>query len=123
MLAIAMNALFTSLRHRGTTRQLAGALLVCVIAALLLLLALVWYNLRFTAGQVAGAEVTLALVYVVLWGWAIPAGVTLTYCLFTAPRNTQTALHIPLQKAVMETALLLDPAALSGRRCGTVCLQ
>jgi pSer/pThr/pTyr-binding forkhead associated (FHA) protein len=109
MLAIAMNALFTSLRHRGTTRQLAGALLVCVISALLLLLALVWYNLRFTAGQVASAEVTLALVYVALWGWIIPSGVTLTYCLFTAPRNTHTALHIPLQKAAVETALLLDP--------------
>jgi pSer/pThr/pTyr-binding forkhead associated (FHA) protein len=109
MLAIAINALFTSLRHRGTTRQLAGALLICVISALLLLLALVWYNLRFTAGQVAGAEVTLALVYVVLWGWAIPAGVTLTYCFFTAPRNTHTALHIPLQKAPVKTALLLDP--------------
>jgi len=109
MLAIAMNALFTSLRHRGTTLQLAGALLVCVVSALLLLLALVWYNLRFTAGQVAGAEVTLALVYVVLWGWVIPSSVTLTYCLFTAPRNTQTALHIPLQKAAVETAALLDP--------------
>ena len=101
MLAIAMNALFTSLRHRGTTRQLAGALLVCVVSALLLLLALVWYNLRFPVGQVAGAEVMLALVYVALWGWVIPSSVTLTYCLFTAPRNTQTALHIPLQKAAV----------------------
>jgi pSer/pThr/pTyr-binding forkhead associated (FHA) protein len=109
MLAIAMNALFTSLRQRGTTRQLAGALLVCVVSALLLLLALVWYNLRFTVGQVAGAEVMLALVYVALWGWVIPSSVTLTYCLFTVPRNTQTALHIPLQKAAVETAALLNP--------------
>ena len=110
MLAIAINALFTSLRHRGTTRQLAGALLVCVISALLLLLALLWYNLRFTAGQVTGAEVTLVLVYIALWSWVVPAGVTITYCLFTAPRDTHTALHIPLQKAAVQTtSLLLDP--------------
>lgn len=110
MLAIAVNALFTSLRRRGTTRQLAGALLVCVISALLLLLALVWYNLRFAAkqGQLAGAEVELALVYVALWSWIIPSGVTIAYCLFTAPRNTNTALHIPRQKAA-ETISLLDP--------------
>ncbi len=99
MFAIAVNALFTSLRRRGTTRQLAGAIVVCVIAALLLLLALVWYNLRFNAGQaqIASAEVELALVYVALWGWGLPLGVTATYCLFTAPRNTITAMHIPRQ--------------------------
>ncbi len=111
MLAIAVNALFTSLRRRGTTRQLAGALLVCVISALLLLLALVWYNLRFAAkqGQLAGAEVELALVYVALWSWVIPSGVTIAYCLFTAPHNTNTALHIPRQKSAAETVSLLDP--------------
>ncbi len=100
MLAIAVNALFTSLRRRGTTLQLAGAIVICVIAALLLLLALVWYNLRFSTqqGQIAVAEVELALVYVALWGWGLPLGVTVTYCLFTLPRDTTTALHIPRQK-------------------------
>ncbi len=100
MFAIAVNALFTSLRRRGTTRQLAGAIVICVIAALLLLLALAWYNLRFNSvqGQVAPAEVELALVYVALWGWGLPLGVTVTYCFFTLPRNTITAMHIPRQK-------------------------
>jgi len=77
----------------------------------LLLLALVWYNLRFAAkqGQLAGAEVELALVYVALWSWVIPSGVTIAYCLFTAPHNTNTALHIPRQKSAAETVSLLDP--------------
>jgi pSer/pThr/pTyr-binding forkhead associated (FHA) protein len=99
MLAVAVNALFTSLRRRGTTRQLAGAIVVCMIAALLLLLAIVWYNLRFSAtqGQIAPAEVELALVYVALWGWVLPLGVTITFCFFTLPRDTMTALHIPRQ--------------------------
>jgi pSer/pThr/pTyr-binding forkhead associated (FHA) protein len=100
MLAVAVNALFTSLRRRGTTRQLAGAIVICMIAALLLLLALVWYNLRFstTQAQIAPAEVELALVYVALWGWILPLGVTITFCFFTLPRNTMTAVHIPRQQ-------------------------
>ncbi len=105
MFAVAVNALFTSLCRRGTTRQLAGAIVICVIAALLLMLALVWYNLRFSAGQgqIAAAEVELALVYVALWGWGMPLGVTATYCLFTLPRNTTTAMHIPRQKSGVAT--------------------
>jgi pSer/pThr/pTyr-binding forkhead associated (FHA) protein len=100
MLAITVNALFTSVRRRGTTRQLSGVIVICVVAALLLLLALVWYNLRFSPqqGQIAAAEVELALVYVALWGWGLPLGATATYCLFTLPRDTTTALHIPSQK-------------------------
>ncbi|MBV9712677.1 MAG: FHA domain-containing protein [Ktedonobacteraceae bacterium] len=111
MFAIAVNALFTNLRQRGTTRQLAGAIVVCVIAALLLLLALVWYNLRFSVGQgkVATAEVELALVYVALWGWGLPLGVTATYCLFTSPRNTTTAMHIALQMPGATVAAVPTP--------------
>ncbi len=51
MVAIAINTLYTSLRRRGTTRQLTGAIVTCVISALLLLPAFVWYNARFNAEQ------------------------------------------------------------------------
>src|SRR6266567_561089 len=53
MVAIAINTLYTSLRRRGTTRQLTGAIVTCVISALLLLPAFVWYNARFNAEQAA----------------------------------------------------------------------
>lgn len=99
MFAIAVNALYTSLRRRGSTRQLAGAIVTCVISALLLLPALVWFNTRFTVVQAAlsTAEVEVALAYVALCGWLLPLGVTAIYCLFTQPRISTTAGRIPRQ--------------------------
>lgn len=98
MLAIAGNMLYAALRKRGTTRQLAGAIMTCVISALLLLLAIFWYNVRFSSGQAAISvvEVTLALVYVALWGWVLPLSITISYCLFTKLRDSNTSVRIPL---------------------------
>jgi hypothetical protein len=99
MFAIAVNALYTSLQKRGTTRQLAGAIVTCVISALLLLPVLIWFNIRFNVVQAAipVAEVEVALIYVALCGWLLPLGVTTTYCLFTLPRSSTTSVHIPRQ--------------------------
>src|SRR5947209_6866193 len=99
MFAIAVNALYTSLRRRGTTRQLAGAVVTCAISALLLLPALVWFNIRFTVVQAAlsTAEVEVALAYVALCGLLLPLGVTVIYCLFTQPRISTTSVQIPRQ--------------------------
>ncbi len=74
MFAIAINALYTTLRRRGTTRQLAGAVVTCVISALLLLPALVWYDQRFSVegAAISAAEVEVVFVYVALWGWLLP---------------------------------------------------
>ena len=100
MLAVAANALFTTLRRRGTTRQLASVIVVCVICALLLLPAVVWYTMRFNAEQTAlpVAEVQVVLAYVALWGWFLPLSVTTSYCLFTPLRLLTTSVEIPLQK-------------------------
>ena len=100
MLAIAVNALYTTLRRRGTTRQLAGAIVSSVIAALLLLPALLWYNLRFSTEQTAlpTLEIGVALIYVALCGWVAPLGVTGVYCLFTTPRDSNTAGRLPGQR-------------------------
>jgi pSer/pThr/pTyr-binding forkhead associated (FHA) protein len=99
MFAIAVNALYTSLRRRGTIRQLAGAIVTCAISALLLLPALVWFNMRFAVVQAAlsTAEVEVALAYVALCGWLLPLGVTTIYCLFSQPRISTTPVHIPRQ--------------------------
>src|SRR5258708_38705840 len=88
MVALAITTLYTSFRRRGPTRQLTGAIVTCVISALLLLPALVWYNVRFNAEQaaLAAAEVEVALAYVALWGWLLPLSVTVAYSLFTLPR-------------------------------------
>ena len=97
MLAIAVNALYTTLRKRGTTRQLAGAIVACVISALLLLPAIIWYDTRFSSTQAAISvvEVTLALAFVALCGWVLPLSVTTVYCLFTQPRDSNTSVRLP----------------------------
>lgn len=100
MLAIAVNALYTTLRKRGTTRQLAMTIVASVVSALLLLPALLWYNLRFTSQQAAlsSLEIGLMLVYVALCGWLLPFGTTAAYCLFTQPRDSHTAGRLPRQR-------------------------
>lgn len=100
MCAIAANALYTTLFQRGTTRQLAGAIVICVISALLLLLAIVWFELRFTTERAAlsVAEIQVSLVYVALCGWVLPFGVTAAYCLLSLPRVSTASVQLPNQK-------------------------
>ena len=99
MLAIAANALYTTLRKRGTTQQLASAIVACVLSALLLLPAIIWYETRFSSSQVtiSIAEVTLALAFVALCGWVLPLSVTTVYCLFTRLRISNTSVRLPRQ--------------------------
>ncbi|HLJ32950.1 MAG TPA: FHA domain-containing protein [Ktedonobacteraceae bacterium] len=94
--AMTVNSLYTTLRRRGTTRQLAGVIVTCAISALLLLPAILWYNVRFTAAQMtlADAEIEVALAYVALWGWLLPLSITVAYCLFTQPRTTTASMAI-----------------------------
>lgn len=100
MCTIAVNALYTSLLRRGTTRQLARAIVSCVFSALLLLPAIVWYQLRFGTQPTSPSllEVQAALIYVALWGWLLPLGATTSYCLFALPRTSTSSLYLPAQK-------------------------
>ncbi len=102
MLAIAVNALYTTLRKRGTTRQLAGVIVACVISALLMLPAITWYNVHFSSVQAAVSlvEVAVALAYVALLGWVLPLSVTISYCLFTRPRDSNTSVRIPRHRSL-----------------------
>ncbi|HET8843043.1 MAG TPA: FHA domain-containing protein [Ktedonobacteraceae bacterium] len=115
MLAITINALYTTLHKRGTTRQLAGAIVASVVSALLLLPALLWYNIRFTTLQAAlpVGEIGLMLFYVALCGWTVPFAVTATYCLFTGPRDSHTAGRLPRQRKritrAREEAVTVNP--------------
>jgi pSer/pThr/pTyr-binding forkhead associated (FHA) protein len=108
MLAVAANALYTTLCRRGTTRQLAWIIVLCVLAALMLLPAILWFNMRFQVKQSAlsFAEVEVMLGYIALCGWLMPLGMTISYCLFAQPRSSTTALHIPR----LDRATKTDPA-------------
>jgi pSer/pThr/pTyr-binding forkhead associated (FHA) protein len=101
MFAITVNALYTALRKRGTTRQLAGAIISCVVCALLLLPVIIWFYSRFSSvrATISVVVVTLALVFVALCGWVFPLSVTSVYCLFTLPRDSNTSVRIPRQQS------------------------
>ncbi len=106
MCAMAMNALFTALRKRGTTRQLAGAIVSSVISALLVLPAILWYHRQFngpTQIALSPLEVGFMLAYVAIWGWAWPFGVTVVYFLFTRPRDSNTDAHLQGQRKKRST--------------------
>src|SRR5581483_9137066 len=111
MFAIAANALYTTLYRRGTTRQLARAIVICVISALLLLPAIIWYDMRFTVKQAVlpTLEIDVLLAYVAMCGWVMPLGMTTSYCLLSSPRNSATAVRIPRQKRDVETVDLHPP--------------
>src|SRR5579875_262042 len=109
MFAIAASALYAAVRRRGTTQQLTAAIVTCAISSLLLLPAIVWYNVRFGIEQATlnSAEVEVALVYVVLWGWFLPLAITTSYFLFALPRTSTTSVHIPRQQRTTRA----DPSA------------
>src|SRR5207237_1000534 len=100
MLAVVANALYTTLRRYGTTQQLAAAIILCVVCALLLLPAIIWYNLRFSIeqGSLSLAEVEVMLAYIALCGWFVPLSVTSVYYLFTAPRISTASGRMLSQK-------------------------
>lgn len=61
---------------------------------------LLWYNLRFSVEQanLSAVEIALVLLWEAFWGWLVPLGTTTAYCLFTAPRDSNTSVHIPRHK-------------------------
>lgn len=114
MLAITVSTLYTSLRKRGTTRQLTWAIVLCVLSVLLLLLAFIWYNLRFTVKQagLSTLEVEAALAYVALAGWIFPLSISTAYCLYTRPQLSSASTRIARLKwsaSLSKTAALQLP--------------
>jgi hypothetical protein len=98
---------------RGTTRQLAGIIVTCVVSALLLLAALEWYNQRFSVEDtaVSATEVGIVFVYVVLWGWLLPLSTTIAYYLLGRPEKQ--GVYRPLQRTSQDS-----PAGQTASRAG-----
>ncbi|WP_297150328.1 FHA domain-containing protein [Thermogemmatispora sp.] len=84
---MAGEVVYKLLGRRGTRRQLAGALLVEGLSALLIAPALIWFYLRFVPLQpvLPPAEVAAMLAYVALCGWGLPLSTALGYGLFATP--------------------------------------
>ncbi len=105
MCAIAVNALYTNWRRRGTTRQLAYVIVSCVLSALLLLPAIIWYNARLSGSpaSISLIEAVIALIYVALWGLMVPVASTASYCLYTRPRESHTSARMPRHRSKRTT--------------------
>jgi pSer/pThr/pTyr-binding forkhead associated (FHA) protein len=88
--SIAVNALYTTLGKRGTTRQFIGVIVICAVSALFVFPVMIWYNSHFIARQQVPSltDVTLVLVCIAFFGWLLPLGTTATYCLFGRPRHS-----------------------------------
>ena len=85
LLATTTNILYSALCQRGRTRQLARVTVVCVISTVLLAPAIIWFNNRFSTQQtlISVFEAISIMIYIAIFGWLIPLGVTSFYCLFT----------------------------------------
>ena len=121
MCAIAVSTLYTSWRRRGTTRQLAFVIVSCVLSALLLLPAIIWYNARLSASpaSISLIEAAVALIYVALWGCVVPVAATTSYCLYTRPRESHTWARLPRHRSKRTTkgnAAALDTGVRPPRR-------
>lgn len=90
MFSIAVNALYTTLGKRGTTRQFAGVIVISAVSALFIFPAMIWYNSRFVAHQQlpSTGEVAVILTCIAFFGWLLPLGTTTTYCLLARPRSS-----------------------------------
>jgi pSer/pThr/pTyr-binding forkhead associated (FHA) protein len=90
MASIATNSLYSTLRQRGTKRDLTVAIIVCVLSVLLLFPAIIWFDLRFNVKQalISSLELKGLLVYITLCGWGLPLSVTFLYCFSALPRTS-----------------------------------
>jgi pSer/pThr/pTyr-binding forkhead associated (FHA) protein len=105
-------AAYALARRRGTPRQLAGAMLGCLAAAVCILPAILWGGTRLDlqGPALSVSEVLLWLAWVAVIGWMLPLGTSAGFLLFAAPfdarqvrqRLGQQALHSDAKQASTE---------------------
>ncbi len=91
LLVAAGVATYALARRRGTPRQLAGAMLGCLAAAVCILPAIIWSETRLDLqGPALGvSEVLLWLAWVAVIGWMLPLGISAGFVLLAPPFDTR----------------------------------
>lgn len=114
VVATAALAMWALVRRRGAPRQSALAILICLACAALMIFPVWWDQSRFQffGSSLDGAEVTLMLSWMAVFGWALPLGMLTSY-MFLAEPGAQVERNAPRRSPQLEAAVrlaLVDPA-------------
>lgn len=87
VVAAAALAVWALVYRRGTTRQSAMAILMCLVCAALMIFPLWWEQtrLQFLGTSLDDIEVAVVLTWIALFGWALPLGMLVSFVLLAEP--------------------------------------
>lgn len=111
VLSAAGIAVYALLRHRGSPRQIARAILVCLVGSCLILPA-IWWNqnrLDFYGPAMDFREVLFWLCLTIFAGWCVPLGVLAGYLSLAGPQTMPASEAAALPGASGDHALSLAP--------------
>ncbi|GHO68631.1 hypothetical protein KSC_075230 [Ktedonobacter sp. SOSP1-52] len=89
------NILYAYIRKRGARRQLLAVSFACIIAALLVIPAFIWYALYFhtTRASLSFLEALIVLAYLAICGWLLPIGASALFLALARPRVAESLLR------------------------------
>lgn len=102
LLVAAGVATYALARRRGTPRQLAGAMLGCLAAAVCILPAIIWSETRLDlqGPGLSVSEVLLWLAWVAVIGWMLPLGISAGFLLLAPPFDARQMRQRQASKAI-----------------------
>jgi pSer/pThr/pTyr-binding forkhead associated (FHA) protein len=97
LLVAAAIALYALRLRRGTPRQLARAMLACLVGCCLMFAPIWWAQSRFDllGPTLDPTEIGFWLAWTALLGWSLPLGTALGYALLAAPQPLTGAVPVP----------------------------
>lgn len=121
MVAAAALAVWAIVYRRGSPRQSAMAILICLLCAVLMILPLWWQQsrLQFFGSSLGGIEVALVLTWISLFGWTLPLGMLASFIALAEPNKPierRGPRRSPLLDATLRLALADPTRYVSVRR-------